>query len=127
MIGAEQHPQKELWLWDDTIIDVDRQIAPLIALMNRPGMTTFNSCQGGDDRVWESLGYVQFSGPLAKPFMFGLLSEMLRLRSLTREITFGATKNFSFPGSCVIRWMPCDYFKVLRHARKILTGLNPNG
>lgn len=110
MARRKKHDTKFITIWNGDRFLVDLDIARLVQIMNVPGLTTSNSCQGD----YTEKAYVQFSGPLAPGFMRAVLDNLLVSKfSGPTDLEFGRWKdNATWPDSYDFRWYPSYTKKV---------------
>ncbi len=115
------HKTQRVKLYDGTILpEIDRGIAHVVRLLNRPGLWTLMSCQGDDIDSLGCFAEVGINGPLARPFVRSLLEDQLDRPS--KHVEF--LRVSAYPDSIVVGWNPCEKQSVTARFKRVLGKLD---
>jgi len=98
---------------------IDRGMALLVRLINRPGLRTLSCCQGvlHGKHDLSAMAYVGLTGSRSDEFAHRLLQDVLCHRSqFVAEFVLDATRTYAF----ALRWHPYRQRTFLKRVRRVL-------
>jgi hypothetical protein len=116
-----KHKTQHVRIYDNRFLpDIDRGMAHVVRLLNRPDLWTTNCCQGHDRELKFPDAYVAIDGPAAIPFVHALLDDQITHPDPQCYIELLTVDTKPGESPLCIRWLAIHRPRVVKRFKRVL-------